>query len=58
MMLGFRYICARSYLCGLSELLVPVDLLCDVGFRVWLELFICSDFSMVSCYLFTCSYGR
>ena len=38
MMLGFRCTCTRCCLCGLSELLVPVALLCDVGFRVCLEL--------------------
>ena len=37
-MLGFRCTCTRCCLCGLSELLVPVALLCDVGFRVCLEL--------------------
>jgi hypothetical protein len=38
MMLGLRCTCTRLCLCGLSELLVPVALLCDVGFRVCLEL--------------------
>ena len=38
MMLGFRCTCTWCCLCGLSELLVPVALLCDVGFRVCLEL--------------------
>jgi hypothetical protein len=38
MMLGFCCTCTRFCLYGLSELLVLVALLCDVGFRVCLEL--------------------
>jgi len=37
-MLGYRCTYTRCCLCGLSELLVPVALLCDVEFRVCLEL--------------------